>query len=197
MKNLLPYDGKAYYFGSIMDEVQSGNFFREFMNQTPWIPDQIKMYGRWIQTKRKVAWYGEEGLNYTYAHSLKIPLPWTDVLLELKAIVSQKTRSPYNSCLLNLYHNHTEGMGWHQDNEPELQKGGSIASLSLGAVRNFQFRHKSSKIMIEQMLEDGSLIEMKDEIQDHWQHSLPKARIPCGPRINLTFRTIANAQVTN
>jgi len=39
-------------------------------------------------------------------------------------------------------------------------------------------------------LENGSLLVMKDETQDHWKHALPKSSKIMEPRINLTFRTM-------
>jgi alkylated DNA repair dioxygenase AlkB len=42
-----------------------------------------------------------------------------------------------NSCLLNLYHDGNEGVGWHSDDEKSLGKNTIIASLSFGAERKF------------------------------------------------------------
>ncbi len=81
-------------------------------------------------------------------------------------------------------------MSWHSDDEPELKKGGTIASLSFGAGRRFLFRHKQSKEKVELFLEHGSLLVMKGAIQEHWMHSLPPSKRVKGARVNLTFRTI-------
>jgi alkylated DNA repair dioxygenase AlkB len=111
-------------------------------------------------------------------------------LLALKAIVESHTAETYNSCLLNLYHDGTEGMGWHSDDEKDLKKDGAIASFSLGADRKFAFKHKSDKQTLNVILEHGSILLMKGEVQSHWLHSLPKSTRVLKPRINLTFRTI-------
>ena len=91
-------------------------------------------------------------------------------------------------CLLNLYHHGKESMGWHSDNESELQANGSIASLSFGAERKFMFKHKESKKVITLNLEHGSLLLMQGSIQQHWMHQLPPMAKVKGARINLTFR---------
>jgi alkylated DNA repair dioxygenase AlkB len=39
----------------------------------------------------------------------------------------------FNSCLLNLYHDGNEGMGWHSDDEKSIEDNSSIASVSFGA----------------------------------------------------------------
>ena len=98
------------------------------------------------------------------------------------------TKSKYNACLLNLYHNGDESMGWHSDDEKEIIAESSIASLSLGAERKFSFKHKATKETISVLLENGSLLEMKGAIQKNWWHALPKSKKVIAPRINLTFR---------
>ena len=115
-------------------------------------------------------------------------LPWTSGLLDLKKRAENATAMKFNSCLLNLYHDGTEGMGWHSDDEKTLGINPAIASVSLGAPRKFLFRHKSTHEKVSVLLEDGSLLLMKDETQHFWLHSLPKTRKVMLPRINLTFR---------
>ncbi|MEO7049679.1 MAG: alpha-ketoglutarate-dependent dioxygenase AlkB, partial [Ferruginibacter sp.] len=96
----------------------------------------------------------------------------------------------FNSCLLNLYHDGSEGMAWHCDAEKALKKDGAIASVSFGAERKFAFRHKQSKQTIPVILENGSLLLMKGNTQSNWLHRLPPTKLAKGPRVNLTFRTI-------
>ncbi|PTB90925.1 alpha-ketoglutarate-dependent dioxygenase AlkB, partial [Marivirga lumbricoides] len=96
----------------------------------------------------------------------------------------------YNSCLLNLYHNGSEGMAWHSDGEKDLKKNGAIASMSFGAERKFAFKHKESKETVALWLENGSLLVMKGSTQTYWLHRLPPTTKVSEPRINLTFRTI-------
>lgn len=36
-------------------------------------------------------------------------------LIDLKIIVEQTAGDMFNSCLLNLYHDGSEGMAWHSD----------------------------------------------------------------------------------
>ena len=118
-------------------------------------------------------------------------LPWTDELLEIKRIVENQEPVEFNSCLLNFYHDGDDGMSWHSDNEKELEKNGVIASVSLGAERKFSFKHKRNKEKIDLILGNGSLLVMKEQIQTHWMHQLPKSKKISEPRINLTFRTIS------
>lgn len=188
--NLLSRDGEAYYFGEILDQVAAKKYFSKLMQNIQWQHDEIRMFGKTITTKREVAWYGDEGLQYTYSGKTKKAISWTKELLELKNIVEEKTNETFNSCLLNLYHNGSEGMSWHADDEKDLKQNGAIASLSLGVARKFSFRHRQSKETISVMLGNGSLLIMKGAMQQHWLHSLPPTKKVTTPRINLTFRTI-------
>jgi alkylated DNA repair dioxygenase AlkB len=188
--NLLPYDGTAVYYGKIIQQKSATEFYNLLMNNIKWRNDEAIILGKHIITKRKVAWYGLEKFSYTYSKITKSALPFTDELMELKLIAESYTNASYNSCLLNLYHDGNEGMAWHSDGEKDLLKNGSIASMSFGAERKFCFKHKSSKQKIDIVLENGSLLEMKDETQTHWMHRLPLTTKVNQPRINLTFRTI-------
>jgi alkylated DNA repair dioxygenase AlkB len=188
--NLLPKDGIVNYFGKLMNNYEADRYLDSLLNTIDWKNDQTIIYGKLIITKRKVAWYGDSDFEYKYSNTVKHALPWTKELLELKKILEGKTGETFNSCLLNLYHNGNEGMGWHSDAERVLKKNGAIASLSFGAERKFSFKHKQSKETVSINLEHGSLLVMKGATQSNWLHSLPPTKIKTATRINLTFRTI-------
>ena len=189
-KNLLPLDGTVNYYGKLIDEKAANDYLNKLLATIEWRNDEALIFGKKIITKRKVAWYGDKPFEYTYSKTTKSALPWTAELLELKEKTEQRTGETFNSCLLNLYHDGNEGMGWHSDAEKDLQKHGAIASISLGADRKFAFKHKESKERIDVFLEHGSLLIMKDQTQDHWLHRLPPTKRVAEPRVNLTFRTI-------
>ena len=188
--NHLPYDGTVQYYGKVIQEMVADDYFEKLMQNIAWENDQAIILGRQITTKRKVAWYGDQGYEYTYSNVNRYALPWTVELLELRQRVQQLTGEHFNSCLLNLYHTGEEGMAWHSDDETDLKKNGVIASLSFGAERKFAFKHKQSKEKVELYLEHGSLLVMKDTTQSHWLHRLPPTKKVTTARINLTFRTI-------
>ncbi len=188
--NHLPYDGTVQYYGKVIQEMVADDYFEKLMQNIAWENDQAIILGRQITTKRKVAWYGDQGYEYTYSNVNRYALPWTVELLELRQRVEQLTGERFNSCLLNLYHTGEEGMAWHSDDETDLKKNGAIASLSFGAERKFAFKHKQSKEKVELYLQHGSLLVMKDTTQSHWLHRLPPTKKVTTARINLTFRTI-------
>lgn len=189
-KNLLPQDGAVNYYGKLFNTKEADIYFDKLLNTINWQNDEAIIFGKKIITKRKVAWYGEKPFAYTYSNTTKYALPWTKELLELKNVVEKETGEMFNSCLLNLYHDGSEGMAWHSDAETDLKKDGAIGSLSFGAERKFAFKHKTTNEKIELMLELGSLLIMKDTTQTFWLHRLPPTKRIMTPRINLTFRTI-------
>lgn len=180
----------ATYRGEWINHEEADFYFNRFLKTISWENDIVNIFGKRIVTQRKVAWYGDKPFDYTYSKTTRKALPWTEDLKVLLQKVSDETGAKYNSCLLNLYHNGQEGMGWHSDNEKELLKNGTIASVSFGAERPFFFKHKETKEKIEVMLENGSLLVMGGMVQSHWMHSLPKRKNISKPRINLTFRII-------
>ena len=187
-ENLLPKDGIAIYHGVVFNEQDANEISKELLDTIPWKQDEVVMFGKKIMTKRKVAWFADAGITYTYAGVKKSGLQWTEPLLEIKQKVESITGASYNACLLNLYHEGEEGMGWHRDNEKEIVPESSIASVSLGAVRKFAFKHAKTNERLDIELANGSLLDMKGPIQQNWYHSLPKTMRIKQLRINLTFR---------
>ena len=189
--NILPHDGEVIYYGQIMSSEKAEHYYNQLLQNIKWENDKAIIFGKLIITKRKVAWYADKPFEYTYSKTTKLALPWTQELLELKKIVENKSEETFNSCLLNLYHDGSEGMAWHSDGEKALKKNGAIGSLSFGAERKFSFKHKKTKQSVSIMLERGSLLVMKGTTQTNWLHRLPPTKKIKTPRVNLTFRTIA------
>lgn len=188
--NILPHDGIAEYYGKIFTQNECLKYYEYLLNEIPWENDEAVIFGKLILTKRKVTWFGEKAFEYTYSKRTKLAKFWTPELLELKQKCEEVSGETYNSCLLNLYHDGSEGMAYHSDGEKDLKKHGAIASLTFGAERKFLFKHKTSKEKVEIILENGSLLVMKGTTQENWLHRLPPTTKVKTPRVNLTFRTI-------
>lgn len=190
LDNLLPVDGIVNYYGKIMPVERADDYYMYLLDHIEWKHDEAIIFGKHIITKRKVAWYGDEVYSYKYSNITRQSLGWTKELLELKLLVEEKTGLKFNSCLLNLYHDGSEGMAWHSDDEKSLGKDTAIASLSFGSERKFSLKHKQLKETRSIILQHGDLLVMKGSTQTHWLHALPKSKLVTKPRINMTFRTI-------
>ena len=180
------------YIENFFNLDESQLYMRNLTQSVLWRREKIKMWGKEIVTKRRIAWYADDGKSYTYSGSTFFPSQWNNVLLQLKEKVENYSEIKFNSVLLNEYPDGEVGMGWHSDDEKELGTDPIIASLSFGANRDFIFKHKTDRSIenVKLHLKSGSLLLMLGSTQHYWKHSLPKRLKVKEPRINLTFRNI-------
>ncbi len=181
---------------SILHEIEMplsyDRMLQKLMDQTKWRQEDVRVYGKVYQQPRLVALYADEGKRYDYSGLTMHPLPWTDLLREIKRRIEDCTDATFNAVFLNLYRDHNDSMGFHSDDEKELGKNPVIASLTFGATRTFIMKHKSNKDLplVKIPLESGTVLLMKGTTQHFWKHGINKQTAPCGPRVNLTFRTL-------
>jgi alkylated DNA repair dioxygenase AlkB len=192
-----PPGADLLYYPHFLPRDEAGHFFALLAGDdcVRWRQDHIQLYGRRIALPRLTAWYGEPGLRYVYSGIINETEPWDEALRGLARRAGEAAGASFNAVLLNFYRDGSDAVSWHSDDEPELGPEPVIASLSLGAVRDFQLRHKDYRrngIAWEELrLANGSLLVMRGSTQRLWQHRLPRqAGWPCGPRINLSFRWI-------
>jgi alkylated DNA repair dioxygenase AlkB len=186
----LPQDGHLSYYPLAFDPSAADELVRHLLEQIPWRNDEVILFGKRIQTARQTAWFGDQPFEYVYSRIPRIAQAWLPVLLRIKHHIEALSATRYNCCLLNLYHDGSQGMAWHSDDEPTMDPDAPIASVSLGAERRFCFRHKKLPSLKTQItLGHGSLLIMHPPTQAHWLHALPKSTPVTSPRINLTFRS--------
>ncbi|KAL4792404.1 hypothetical protein BDV19DRAFT_255738 [Aspergillus venezuelensis] len=133
------------------------------------------------------------------------PIPSCLDTLRRHVEAAQNDGSTYNFCLVNYYATGDDSISYHSDDERFLGKNPSIASISLGAQRDFLMRHKPSQdagISNQPMkfpLASGDMIVMRGETQSNWLHSIPKRKggEAHKGRINITFRKAVVAGGTN
>lgn len=185
----LPFeDGELALLERLPLPLASSELMARLRAETAWRAETIVLFGRAVAQPRLTAWHGDAA--YSYSGLRLAPLPFTPLLLEVKAAVEAASGHRFNSVLLNYYRDGRDSMGMHSDDEPELGRNPAIASLSLGAARDFILRHKRSKRTVKLALDDGSLLLMAGSTQHHWQHGINKSARPIDARLNLTFRYI-------
>jgi len=150
------------------------------------------MFGRTIETQREVAFWGTEDLSYGYSGTRHRALALPSELEEVLAAVRTVSDGKFNSVLATRYCDGRVGLGWHRDDELELgpRTEIQIASLSLGALRQFEIRDTLTKSCRRFGLESGTLLVMQAGFQALYQHRVPKDLSVTSPRINLSFRTV-------
>lgn len=184
-------DAEVYLDPAFFNAEEADALLADLTANIAWEQKAIQFMGKQVMQPRLVAWYGDEGKSYSYSGQTMHPLDWTPTLLNMKARLDAAAQVTFNSVLLNLYRYGQDSMGWHSDDEPELGTNPVIASVSLGATRTFQFKHKQNPdLKLSLDLTHGSLLLMRGGTQHFWKHQVPKTKKPLGPRINLTFRVI-------
>lgn len=187
---LLPYDFGAILYSNVWDMEYSNQLMQRLSVDLQWEQVFVEVFDRRVPQPRLTCWYGDEGKAYSYSGTRLIPLPWTQLLIDIKQRTEEVAGATFNSVLANLYRDGSDSVSWHADNEPELGTEPTIASVTFGATRRFDMRHRNSNEKVSIGLSSGSVLVMSGLSQARWQHQIAKTKKLIGPRINLTFRTI-------
>ena len=190
---LLPFDGSAMLMTNFLGADSADRYLDELLQNNPWEQRAITMFGKTIDEPRLSTWHSTKNLSYAYSGLLRTPALWTPLLSELLELCQPASGTKFNSVLINLYRDGNDSMGWHADNEKANGPDPTIASISLGASRRFDLRHRESKETIRTELTHGSLLVMSGKSQNAWHHQIPKSKRVTQPRINLTFRLVHSA----
>lgn len=176
----------------LFHKTEADRLYQLLLEQVQWKQEEITVYNKTHLTPRLTAWYGDAATEYTYSGTKHFPHPWTNDLQYIRERVEEEAGYPFNSALLNLYRDGRDGVGWHRDNEKEFGENPAIASVSFGATRIFQLRHKFRKELekVDIPLHHGSFLLMAGTTQHYWEHQIPKTAQTVAPRINLTFRMV-------
>jgi alkylated DNA repair dioxygenase AlkB len=148
--------------------------------------------GRSGPRPRRERWYHDDGRSYTYSGVTLQSGTWGPLLMSIRERLQVVVSSEpvwFNSCLVNLYRDGSDYVGWHADDEPGVED--IIASVSFGASRVFKVRPSavsSKAVATPYTLNHGDVVIMHDGCQAKWQHCIPKTRRDVGPRLSLTFR---------
>ena len=157
----------------------------DFLERIPWQQNTIQVFGKMHLEPRLTAWFGPA---YQYANVRWPQTPWPDFMLDWRQRIQHECAIELNAVLCNLYRSGNDAMGWHADNEPEIDPA-CIASLSLGASRTFKIKQRNGDLVFDIELHHGTLLVM-EHMQRDWLHAVPRRLRVTEPRINFTFRKI-------
>jgi alkylated DNA repair dioxygenase AlkB len=184
-------NAELLYVPNFFNKEESDRHFQTIERQTNWQYDDITVFGKTYKQPRLTALFGESDRPYGYSNIIMYPEPFTPTLITIKQAVERFSSHKFNLVLANLYRDGNDSNGWHADNEKELGINPIISSISLGEPRPFHFKHRILKEQRHKLiLEHGSLLLMKGEMQHYWLHQIAKTKKKINPRINLTFRTL-------
>lgn len=176
------------YSPGFLEQTEADDLLNFLLANVPWQQTRVIMYEREMLTPRLSAWYGPRPVR---KDDKRVALPWLDPLIKVKEKVEVITGMHFDGVLLNYYRDGNDSVSWHSDKDTVPGLKTEIASLSLGQARNFDFRSKDNhRQRYSVLLEHGSLLLMKGDLQRFWEHRIAKSRLVLKGRINLTFRKI-------
>ncbi|MBM5785490.1 MAG: alpha-ketoglutarate-dependent dioxygenase AlkB, partial [Cyanobacteria bacterium K_DeepCast_35m_m1_288] len=85
-----------------------------------WEQPLVTVYGKQHRTPRLTCWVADPGCSYRYSGLQQAIHPWTVELEHLRQLLLDQLGVRFNSLLLNRYRDGADRMGWHADDEPEL-----------------------------------------------------------------------------
>lgn len=188
---LADFDGHAELFPGFLETADADTLFTSLFDNTPWEQADLIVFGKRATEPRMSLWCADNGMDYGYSGSSRTAHPIPQVLLPVRDALRTTTGADFNSVLINLYRDGNDRLGWHSDNEECNGPEPTIASVSLGAERRFDLRHRESGHTVRTLLPHGSLLVMSGTLQRHWVHQVPQMKSVGAPRINLTFRLVS------
>ena len=175
-----------------------------------WTAKTMAMFGSECKQNRRTCKYGDAGIAHCYSGDTTPVRPWPPAFLPLLALLREQGLLPdgCNLCICNRYDNtatEVGSIGWHADDEPDLDQTKEITTVSLGTEMEFLVRDKTGKKTkrLDHRVAAGSVLVMLPGFQDLYEHCVParkyyknrafaKERV-LGTRISLTFRTVYTA----
>lgn len=183
------------YGEHFLSRPEADELFKILLAETPFQKEAPVMFGRPVEVRRRTCSYGASGIRYRYSGIERVAAPWHGALRPLLDRLEERTEVRFNYALCNFYPDGEAGIGWHADDERDIEADSTIASLSLGAARDFQMRlGKKGPACATVTLAHGSILLMGGATQRYYQHQVPKRAGVTTPRINLTFRLMRNAR---
>lgn len=195
-REILPFDGSAALLETFVEPTMADEMFASLLTEIPWSAHELVLFGKKLTEPRLSAWIADVGISYTYSRVERRPETWTPTLTKVRTLCEMVTRSSFNSVLANLYRSGADSMGWHADDEPELGPEPTIASVSLGDERRFDFRHRVTGEVASVLLPHGSLLVMSGATQACWKHRIARTKSSTSQRINLTYRFVRTPHAT-
>jgi len=169
--------GHIVYLPAIFDAAESSSLFETLLKTIEWSSDRMWMYEKIVDVPRLVA---------SYEPGRKLP----EALRAIKARAEEAIGERFNGISLNYYRDGADSVAWHSDHSEGLTENPTVALASFGASRSMLFRSKMPpRRQLRCDLEPGSLLAMCGDIQQYWEHHIPKVRQPTDARISVALRT--------
>lgn len=171
------------------DEKRTEGLLKYLKNDLEWHQDVYNISGKEYKSPRLTSFFGDNSYTYTGQTKESVSMPKSIQYLAREIEKYLDLNNGYfNSCLLNWYRDGNDFISYHKDDEPEMDKEGVIAVMSVGAERKFYIKKDDTKEVMKFSLPNCSLAIMNPICQEEWKHSIPKENKIEESRISLTFR---------
>ena len=78
-----------------------------------WEQPLVQVFGKYHRVPRKTVFLAEQGLQYRYSGAIHVGEGWPEWFHPLLEQVNHIAQAQFNGCLLNLYRDGDDRMGWH------------------------------------------------------------------------------------
>jgi alkylated DNA repair dioxygenase AlkB len=188
---LLPIQCEAYYLADFLSGAEADALFSEILSGFDVTDRRIRMFDG-TEHVGEIGGYIFADPELTSVEALPEVWgqrsTWTDSLARVRDRITEQTGFRFRVARCAYYKDGSAGADFHRD-LPAYGSTSAIASLSLGAEREFVFRSTSDTTEHFSIhLSPGSLLFIGEGCQELYEHALLRDE-RCGkPRLNLTFR---------
>ena len=168
------------------------NQYETLWNMHPVKQNKVLIYNKLVKVPR---WQQAYGKNYSFTGNTVIAKPLTEQLKKYidwanKNELENGRTGELNGILINWYQDGNHYIGWHSDDERQLNKNSPIYTISFGAKRTFKIREKYNKKNVTNFeLENNNFFIMGGNFQKYFQHQIPKRKKCSNTRISITIRS--------
>jgi len=118
--------------------------------------------------------------------------PWTPTVKYICDQASEYINQKLNHCVLTLFRNQEDSLAFHKDKLVDIVDNSLILSISFGDTRPIIFHEVDGKNKQMIMLKPGSLLAIGPQTNKRYMHAIPKINQEVGPRVSLSFRSVAS-----
>ena len=173
---------------------------RHYLDETSWVDHvpgwlsggdvvfaELLAHATWVQTTTKV-WdqiRPEPRLTARWPER-----DWPAILDEARRLLSRRYDIEFTSVAVNLYRDGSDSVAWHRDRIHRQLETPLVATISLGAMRQFRLRPRDRTLPWSPLVlrpRSGDLIVMGGRCQQDWEHAVPKCA-DAKPRMSVTIR---------
>lgn len=151
-------------------------------------PDEYFIQGKLVPSPRIIKLYGDPKQDLNYKGQNHRATQWLPSLLSLRSRLEKLTDQQFSSALINYYRNGNDYISFHKDKAQYVVYETTIASLSLGATREFILKHETTGQKTTVLLHHRALLLMRGKTNSLYFHAIKKDPKILEPRFNITFR---------